>query len=122
MHLTPSCVVHCRQDSKLCDKSYCFLSDDTKHDVAIVHEVQRQVSKDLKLFLPQSRSIEYFSDGCSSQYKNRNIFLNLCYHARDFNFTAKWSFFATSHAKQPCDGIGGTVKRLVCRKQLPSRY
>ena len=24
-----------------------------------------------------------------------------------------WSFFASSHGKSPCDGIGGTVKRLT---------
>ena len=26
---------------------------------------------------------------------------------------SKWVFFATSHGKQPCDGKGGTVKRLT---------
>ncbi len=28
------------------------------------------------------------------------------------------AFFATSHGKQPCDGIGGTVKRLVTKASL----
>ena len=27
-------------------------------------------------------------------------------------------FFATSHGKQPCDGIGGTVKQLVSHASL----
>ena len=27
-------------------------------------------------------------------------------------------FFATSHGKSPCDGIGGTVKRLTARASL----
>ena len=27
-------------------------------------------------------------------------------------------FFATSHGKQPCDGIGGTVKRLAAKASL----
>ena len=31
---------------------------------------------------------------------------------------AKWVFFATSHGKSSCDGIGGTVKRLVKRASL----
>ena len=31
---------------------------------------------------------------------------------------ARWVFFATSHSKQPCDGIGGTVKRLVSNASL----
>ena len=29
-----------------------------------------------------------------------------------------WSFFATSHGKSPCDGIGGTIKRLTARSSL----
>jgi len=31
---------------------------------------------------------------------------------------AKWSFFATSHGKSPCDGIGGTVKRSAAMESL----
>ena len=45
-------------------------------------------------------------------------FLNLCKHQDDFNMNAVWNFFATSHGKQPCDGIGGTVKRLVAKASL----
>ena len=26
-----------------------------------------------------------------------------------------WYFFETSHGKGPCDGVGGTVKRLAAR-------
>ena len=36
-------VVYYRDDDTLCHKSYCFLSDDTKHDLASVHEVQGHV-------------------------------------------------------------------------------
>ena len=38
--------------------------------------------------------------------------LNLCIHQSDFGFDACWSFFATSHGKSSCDGVGETVKRL----------
>ena len=31
---------------------------------------------------------------------------------------AEWHFFATSQGKCPCDGIGGTIKRLVARASL----
>ena len=33
---------------------------------------------------------------------------------------AEWHFFATSHGKSPCDGIGGTTKRLAARASLQS--
>lgn len=29
--------------------------------------------------------------------------------------SAEWNFFATSHGKGPCDGVGGTAKRLATR-------
>ncbi|MFZ2538857.1 MAG: hypothetical protein WAX04_08135, partial [Oscillospiraceae bacterium] len=35
-----------------------------------------------------------------------------------FGLSAKWHFFATSHGKSPCDGVGGTIKRLVARAIL----
>ena len=43
---------------------------------------------------------------------------NLCHHKADYNIDAKWMFFATSHGKQPCDGIGCTVKQLVSNASL----
>ena len=63
-------------------------------------------------------SLEYYSDGRGGQCKNRKNFRNLCLHKQDYNLTAKWYFFATSHRKQPCDGIGGTVKRLAAKHSL----
>jgi len=67
-------------------------------------------------------NVIYFSDGCAAQYKNRKNIFNLCQHQEDFNLKAKWVFFATSHGKQPCDGIGGTVKRLTANASLQRTY
>ena len=39
--------------------------------------------------------------------------LDLCYHKSAFDIEAEWYFFATSHGKGPCDGVGGAVKRLA---------
>ena len=51
---------------------------------------------------------------------NKNIynFYNLCQHEQDFAIKAQWSFFATAHGKSPCDGISGTVKRVVSKESL----
>ena len=64
------------------------------------------------------QKIEYFSDGCAGQYKNRKHLYNLCHHLSDFGIEAVWNFFATSHGKSPCNGIGGTVKRVTARASL----
>ena len=92
------------------------------HDVAMVYEVQKRIINYLKLQLPNLKSVEYFSDGCAGQYKNRKNFYNLCHHKADLNGEAKWIFFATSHRKQLCDGIGGTVKRSVAKASLQRPY
>ena len=48
--------------------------------------------------------------------------MNLTHHAADFCSDAEWHFFATSHGKGPCDGVGGTVKRLAARASLQRPY
>ena len=63
--------------------------------------------------IPSLENIKYFSDGAAGQYKNYKNMLNLTCHNQDFDVNAEWHFFATSHGKSPCDGIGGTVKRLA---------
>ena len=45
-------------------------------------------------------------------------FLNICHNEQDFAVKCTWSFFATIHGKSPCDGIGGTVKRLTAIASL----
>ncbi len=49
------------------------------------------------------------------QHKNKYNFINLCHHFEDFGVAAEWHFFATSHGKIACDGIRGTVKRMVTK-------
>ena len=65
----------------------------------------------VKKDIPQTEKVLYFSDGCSGQYKNHKIFTNLVNHYCDYALYAEWHFFATSHDKNACDGIGGTIKR-----------
>ena len=98
--------------------SFCFLSDDLTHDVGFVYALQKKLTQYIHVNFPQINFIEYFSDGCSDQYKNYKNFLNLTYHKHDFGIGASWSLFATSHGKSPCDGIGGMVKRKLMRESL----
>jgi len=72
----------------------------------------------VKTVCPQLTKITYFSDGAASQYKNYKNFSNLCHHEQGFGVKAEWHFFATSHGKSPCDGVGGTVKREAAKKSL----
>ena len=98
--------------------SYCFISDDLEHDTAFVYDLQAVLSENIKVSFPHLNHIEYFSDGCAAQYKNFKNLLNLSFHRSDFGLEACWSFFATSHGKSPCDGIGGVVKRKLANASL----
>ena len=119
-----SCTVHpvvCynkNSDNELQHASLCFLSDELQHDVVMVYQIQAKTIQYLKSLMPNLKIVEYFSDGCAAQYKNRKSFFNLCKHQEDFGVEAAWSFFATSHGKSPCDGIGGTVKRSTALESL----
>ena len=53
--------------------------------------------------------IYYYSDGAPSQHKNYKGLVNLCHHRLDHGIDAVWNFFATSHGRSACDGIGGLV-------------
>lgn len=114
-------VIYTKQENTedLKVSSLCVVSDDLEHDVAFVHETQKVVSQFLKTNFPEVTNVIYYSDGCAAQYKNCKNFFNLCHHEKDFEgLKAKWCFFATSHGKSPCDGIGGTIKRIATKASL----
>lgn len=109
-------------DSELKHLSYVAISDSLTHDTVAVHLFQTRLMHHLKATIGNVSKIFYFSDGAASQYKNRKNFINLCHHHGDFGVEAEWHFFATSHGKGPCDGVGGSVKRLAARASLQRPY
>lgn len=118
-----NCTVHpvvCyfKLNETLQHQSLCFLSSDLCHDVGMVYEIQKRTVQFLKTKIVSLKKIEYFTDGCAAQYKNYKNFFNLCKHEEDFGVSADWSFYATSHGKSACDGIGGTVKRSTALESL----
>jgi hypothetical protein len=60
----------------------------------------------------------YFSDRSAAQYKNRKKLLNITCHNEEFGVAAEWHFFAASHGKSACDGVGGTLKMLAAKASL----
>ena len=116
-----SVVVYYKDGESLKGLSICIISDDMEHDTCFVYQVQKTALELVRHKLPHLQHVEYFSDGCAEQYKNFKNFVNVCHHENDFGLSAEWSFFATSHGKSQCDGIGGTVKRLTARSSLQRR-
>lgn len=121
------CVVYFKKKNEENDnfdvltyKSFVFISDCLTHNTGLVHVFQRKLINFIKQdFMPSLKKVYYFSDGSAAQYKNRKNFSNLCHHTEDFDgVEAEWHFYATSHGKGVCDGVGGTVKRLATKASL----
>ncbi|KAK3929167.1 ARL14 effector protein [Frankliniella fusca] len=94
-------------------KCFAVISDYMDHSTVAFYAFQRKLLEELKKRNINMKMVYYFSDGCSGQYKNKKMAANVWYHEKDFGVPAQWHFFATSHGKSACDGIGGTLKRLA---------
>lgn len=88
-------VVYFQTEDQVQHQSYCFISDDLKHDSAMVYAFICHLINDLKSKHQTLTKVKYFSDGCAGQYKNCYNFINLCHHYNDFGIHAEWNFFAT---------------------------
>ncbi|XP_018374535.1 PREDICTED: uncharacterized protein LOC108768312, partial [Trachymyrmex cornetzi] len=107
-----------KQNSELKHRSLVIISDGNNHDAIAVHVYLKIINDFLKESFSNATKIVYFSDGAPQQFKNFKNFVNIYYHKKDFNLDAEWHYFATAHGKGPCDGIGGTVKRIAARVSL----
>ena len=95
--------------------SMVVISDDLDHTKYSIFVFMQCIFRRLQAKFPSIETINVFSDGPTSQFKQRFLFSNLHYWEQDHDISIRWNFFATSHGKGVVDGIGGTVKRAVWR-------
>ena len=94
------CASDCLQHEKTTVTAYLF------HIVSSIYES-----------LPTVKQVHIWSDGPSSQFKNKYMFslLTVLYSHK---YDIVWNYFATSHGKGPTDALGGNAKRIVHRKSM----
>ena len=110
------------EDSGIVEEHLFVISPDSSHDHNFTHEVQNQISDDLRSINYQTYIIHEFTDGCASQYKSRNCFGDLSYTKQDFGFTIIRNFFETSHAKGVQDAAGGLIKNQADMAVARGKY
>ena len=93
--------------------SCVIVSDYREHEKCAVSAFTSQVLDVIKTEFPTVKVIDIWSDGPSSQYKNKYVFVLLSKLERHHGFEIRWNYFATSHGKGPNDGLGGNVKRMA---------
>lgn len=107
------------QSQKTCS-SHAFITDDKNHDNKAVAVFMDRVVQMLVLQQgPKLQLAHVFSDGPSSQFKNKYMVNFYQMLRKKVNLT--WHFFATSHGKGVVGDIGGTGKRVVWRAMSSRR-
>lgn len=69
-----------------------------------------------KISVSNLKTVHVFSDGPSSQYRQKNNFYLINYFASFYKIDITWSFFESDHGKGVADAIGGVVKRCLDRQ------
>ena len=83
--------------------SCVIVSDYREHGKCAVSAFTSQVLDVIKTEFPTVKVIDIWSDGPSSQYKNKYVFVLLSKLERHHGFEIRWNYFATSHGKGPND-------------------
>lgn len=101
----------CPSGDNVCE-THVIISDEMAHDKTSVAVFMSTIlSEFVKEKHPDVKKAYIFSDGPSSQFKNKYIVSIL--HKLNQIVNIQWNYFATSHGKGVVDGVGGTIKRLV---------
>lgn len=95
-------------------QSFVTVCDDNCHEPNAIWAHLLPVIKHAKEIKPDIKIIHFFSDGPTSQYRQKKNFflLNLFTQKLKLSY-ATWSFSEAGHGKSLADGIGGSVKRQL---------
>lgn len=106
-------VIAYHRDEKL---SIVIASDTREHEKKSVTAFTTTVIERILHQMPTVKTVKIWTDGPSSQYKNRFIFgLMIIMNNKFLNIDLSWNYFATSHGKGPNDALGGNVKAMARR-------
>ncbi|XP_035684140.1 uncharacterized protein LOC118421089 [Branchiostoma floridae] len=111
--LHPVVVYHRDENGELRHESRCIVSDELGHNPFTVFSILKKVVSHLKDKHPNLQYVHYWTDSPSSQYRNKTLFSVVSDHETLFGMKASWNYFEAGHGKGPCDGVGGTVKRMA---------
>ncbi|KAK3102947.1 hypothetical protein FSP39_015174 [Pinctada imbricata] len=111
--LHPVVVYFRNPEGVLQHRSFVVVSDEMSHSSNTVHAIIEKIMPELKLLSPDLEFIHYWTDGPTSQYRNKQIFYTIANHKDLYGVSARWNYFEVGHGKGPCDGLGGTTKRMA---------
>lgn len=93
-------------------KSYVVVSDEMSYPSSTVHAILEKLILEIKTLISSIEFIHYWTDGPTSQYRNRIKNFTIANQMEMFGMRARWNYFEVGHGKGPSDGLGGTTKRM----------
>ena len=107
-------VAYFRDDRNILNhKNFVYVSDDLGHNFGHVFTIMKNIISEIKEIVPDLKMVHYWTDSPSSQYRNKSAFYVISDHENIFGVPAIWNYFESGHGKGPCDGVGGTSKRIA---------
>ena len=104
-------IVYTALEDPLC---LCTISEDLTHGPVGIWAHLSPVLDCIKKEYPQVKHLTFWSDGPSSQYKQKGNFYRLSTDPFDHGFhTISWNYFESCHGKGAVDGVGATIKRMA---------
>lgn len=97
-------------------QSYCTFSDATDHSPEAIWAHLKPILTNICEKSPEIDTLHVFSDGPTTQYRQKKNFFLFNTITKDFGLTGTWNFFEAAHGKGAPDGVGGVIKRLLDSK------
>ena len=104
-----------KDDEEVTAKTFCVISDCTRHKTDTVYTFQKEVVKILKKEHAALETIHYFTERSAHSTKTNTIFATCVSTKKTFSSPVPG---ISVTGKGPCDVVGGTVKRLTARTSL----
>ncbi|KAJ8726803.1 hypothetical protein PYW08_015200 [Mythimna loreyi] len=95
-------------------KPICSISPVNEHGPGAIWAHLDPIFRDIFTNSPHVKKIHIFSDGPTTQYRQKNNFYLFTKRLSDYGFeVGTWNYFEASHGKGAADGVGGAIKRKL---------
>ena len=96
--------------------AFCTVSPSRRHDPIAIWAYLEPLFQYMKESHPDIQTIHFFSDGPTTQYRQKGNFYLFSHKVFSHGYVAaSWNFWEASHGKGAPDGVGGGLEK-ICRQ------
>ena len=106
----------CGKTKKNIHQSFCGVSDSLKRGPEAIWTYLEPIINDIKENYKNIEKIHFFSDGPSTQYRQKNNFFLFAKFISSHFLLGTWNFFEHGHGKGIPDAVGSAIKQSADRR------